>query len=383
MKQQRIYYLLERELDGTITADESMELEELKSREGYEPVERAIAALIEREAGTPMYIDPVVEDAGFEKIISVDVPKGDDNIVYLKTYRNWWRAAVAVILILCTGTYLLFRWSNKPGAEMADIQPGSSKAVLMLADGSVIPLDSAGNQVIHQGGVSVHQHGGQLQYALQGSGTEPGYNALTVPRGGQYQLILSDGTKVWLNAASTLKYPTAFTGKERIVELHGQGYFEVAGNAERPFKVKVNNMEIKVLGTRFDVMAYDDEGSVHTTLLEGAVSVVSGTREQLLKPGQQAILDHVTNVMSVAQSDKDRVTTWRTGYFEFDDIDLSTIMRQLSRWYDVDIIDKTEGASPQVYARISRRLGLAEVLHALEGYGPHFRIEGRTVIVLP
>ncbi|CAL1519046.1 FecR domain-containing protein [Chitinophaga sp. MM2321] len=387
MDEQRIYYLLERELEGTLEADELRELEELKVHEDSKLLEKIIAELIERESNNPMYIDAAVEDARFEKIISVDAVHGQ--VSRGKVYRlrrNWLRAAVAAILILGTATYF---WPPKmPGKGAVAIQqhnhlPGNNKATLTLANGATITLDSAGNQVIQQGKVAVHQHNGQLQYTLQGNETVLSYNVLTVPRGAQYRLVLPDGSKVWLNAASRLRYPTAFIGKERTVELEGQGYFEIAQQADQPFKVKVNGLEVQVLGTHFDIMAYADEGTINTTLLEGAVNIVQGERLQQLKPGQQAIVDHATNHLSVQQADLDMVSAWRTDFFELNGTDLPAILRQLSRWYDVEIVYKSDTPSEVLSGRISRNLHLKDVLQALEGNDVQFRIEGNKVIVLP
>lgn len=388
MDQQRISYLLERELEGTLTAKELQELEELKVHEDSELIERLMAELIAREAEQPRYISDAMEDAAFEKIISVDAVHEDGTttaprIRFLRS--GWMRAAVAAVLILGTGAYFLMRKTSHEApvvVRQPNTQP-NNKATLTLADGATITLDSAGNQVIRQGNVAVHQHNGQLQYTLEGNETTLSYNTLTVPRGTQYKLALPDGTTVWLNAASRLRYPTAFVGKERVVELEGQGYFEIAQHANQPFKVKANGVEVQVLGTHFDVMAYSDESSVNTTLLEGAVNIVKGGQQQRLKPGQQAILDNKTDQLSVQQADIDMVSAWRTDFFELDGTDLSTILRQLARWYDVEIVYKANVRSEALSGRISRNLRLQDVLQALAGNEVQFKVEGKQVIVLP
>lgn len=391
MDQQRISYLLERELEGTLTAEELQELEELKVREDNELMERIMAGLIAREADQPRYINDAAEDAAFEKIISVDAVHEYSNNTIVTTPRihflrsSWMRAAVAAVLILGTGAYFLTRKISREApvvVRQQHTQP-NNKATLTLSDGATITLDSAGNQVIRQGNVAVHQHNGQLQYTLEGNETKLSYNTLTVPRGTQYKLALPDGTIVWLNAASKLRYPTAFVGKERVVELEGQGYFEIAQHANQPFKVKANGVEVQVLGTHFDVMAYNDEGSINTTLLEGAVNIVKGGQQQRLKPGQQAILDNKTDQLSVQQADIDMVSAWRTDFFELDGTDLSTILRQLARWYDVEIVYKANIRSEALSGRISRNLRLQDVLQALAGNEVQFKVEGKQVIVLP
>jgi ferric-dicitrate binding protein FerR (iron transport regulator) len=189
--------------------------------------------------------------------------------------------------------------------------------------------------------------------------------------------MLPDGSKVWLNAASRLKYPTAFNGKERIVELEGQAYFEIAKNAHQPFKVHVNGSDIQVLGTSFDVMAYPDEKTTNTTLLEGAVKVA----DKILKPGQQAAVSG--SDINIRQVNTEDVIAWKNGYFSFRDADLPTIMRQLSRWYDVTI--SYQGAIPQgaFSGEIGRTLSLEQALQILEQTRVHFKIEGRQIVILP
>jgi ferric-dicitrate binding protein FerR (iron transport regulator) len=212
----------------------------------------------------------------------------------------------------------------------------------------------------------------------------PAYNIISTPRGGQYQLILPDGSKVWLNSASSLKFPTAFYGKERQVELTGEGYFEVAKNANTPFSVTVNQMKIDVLGTHFNIMAYNDEKTMNTTLLEGAVTVSDGEMEKKLIPGQQAIVNEATRQMSVGQADILKAIAWKNGLFEFDNTDLSTIMRQLARWYDIEIVYEVTPEKTALGGSISRNLSLKEVLNMLEANGiNHFNIEGKKIFVLP
>jgi ferric-dicitrate binding protein FerR (iron transport regulator) len=256
-----------------------------------------------------------------------------------------------------------------------DIQAGTNKASLTLADGSTIALDSIGT--LQQGATTIHRKPGILQYAAQGKQETVSFNTLSTPRGGQYQVILPDGSKAWLNAASKLKYPTAFIGKERIVELEGQAYFEIAKNAHQPFKVHVNGSDIQVLGTSFDVMAYPDEKTINTTLLEGAVKVA----EKLLQPGQQAVT--AGSSISIREVNTDDVIAWKNGYFSFRDADLPTVMRQLSRWYDVTI--SYQGAIPQgtFSGEIGRTLSLEQALQILEQTRVHFKIEGRQIVILP
>jgi len=301
--------------------------------------------------------------------------------------RRWGWAAAAVVFLLGAGVFAFLQKDNKVKDNIVllqDVTPGSNKATLLLANGASVTLDSAGSRIIQQGNTAIQQHNGQLKYQADGSPADVGYNTLSTPRGAQFRVTLSDGTKVWLNSASSLKYPTAFTGKERIVELHGQGYFEVAKNAGQPFKVRINNMDVNVLGTHFDIMAYPDEKMVSTTLLEGAVQVHSGGDVQLLKPGEQAVLNKESHQLSVHAVAVNKVIAWKEGLFVFNNMDLATILREISRWYDVEIVYEVVPNGKLYGGGISRHLQLSEVLHFLEANGINrFKISGRKVIVLP
>lgn len=302
-------------------------------------------------------------------------------------FMRRWGWAAAVIFLLGVSVLAFFLRDNKVKdniVQWQDIGPGSNKATLILANGSSVTLDSTGSRVIQQGNTAIQQHNGQLQYHAGKNLTDAGYNTLSTPRGAQFRVTLSDGTKVWLNSASSLKYPAAFTGKERTVELQGQGYFEVAKNADQPFKVRVNNMEVNVLGTHFDIMAYPDEKMVNTTLLEGAVQVHNGEELQLLKPGQQAILNKENQQLSVQSVAVNKVVAWKEGLFVFNNMDLPTILREISRWYDVEIVYEVVPNGKLYGGGISRHLQLSEILHFLEANGINqFKIVGRKVIVLP
>jgi len=300
-------------------------------------------------------------------------------------------AAAALVILLAIPVYhVLNRKGSQPQpmakkeAKPQVIMPGTKKATLTLADGTTVALDSTGKQLIQQAGAAIQQQNGQLSYAGQPTDGSVHYNKLTTPRGGQFRLVLPDGTKVWLNSASMLRYPTAFNGKERVVELDGQGYFEVAANAGQPFKVKVRDMEVQVLGTDFDIMAYGDENSINTTLITGSVQVREGIINQLLRPGQQAVVNNRDHGLTVRDADVRKVTAWKNGMFVFNHMALPAILREVARWYDVDIVYKASPGSELYGGGIGRDLQLADVLALLEGNGyNHFRIEGRKLIVLP
>jgi len=323
----------------------------------------------------------------------------------LRPFR--WAAAAAIILLLGGGSYLWLHnnTSHPPlataprGNHPADIAPGRTGAVLTLAGGQKVILDnSAKSQIGSQGNTVVLNTNGQLTYTAPAGKPPTGkptvekpaevlYNTLTTPRGGQYQLVLPDGSKVWLNAASSLKYPTAFTGKERSVELTGEAYFEVAKSSSQPFLVKVGGMQVDVLGTSFNINSYSDEASIRTTLLEGSVRIHRGSGKVLLQPGQQAQVETAPNASAeirvIHDADLDKVMAWKNGFFNFQDASLEEVMRQLQRWYDIEIVYEKDTPRLEFIGKMGRDLTLSKVLNGLEMSKVHFRLDGRRLIVLP
>jgi transmembrane sensor len=293
-----------------------------------------------------------------------------------------------------TATWLILPRSSKTeqaGNQSAvtnsttDVMPGKTKALLTLANGDKIVLDSvAFGKLAQQGNTAVLNENGQLIYTA-GSQQEshPVYNTLTTARGEVYPLVLSDGSKVWLNAASSIYFPVAFTGKKRIVEITGEAYFEVAKNKTMPFIVRVNGAEIQVLGTQFNVMAYNDEATVNTTLLEGSVKFEKNGNSIFLRPGEQSQLNLTGKIRVVNDVNIKKVMAWKNGFFDFEGSDFETIANQLSRWYDVEVKYEKK-IDEQFYAEIPRNTKLSVVLKALELTGKvDFKIEGRNIIVIP
>ena len=314
--------------------------------------------------------------------------------------RGWVSIAAAVVLVI--GGFLVFNLIKKTDANRDVVtidtskqvdasqqasDPGSNKAILTLADGSTIILETAANGTLTQQGNSkiVKPAEGQLAYnLLDEKTTEVLYNSIATPRGGQYQVIFSDGSKVWLNAASSLRFPAGFTGNERKVELVGEAYFEVSKNASMPFKVAIAGKgEVEVLGTHFNVHAYHDEETAHTTLLEGSVRVtgLSTGDSHIINPGEQAQVDGKGQISINKNADTEQAIAWKNGTFNFSNADLEMVLRQLSRWYDVDI--KFEGAVPQrkFAGEIQRDLKLPQVLKLLEKNNVFCKLEGKTLIV--
>lgn len=310
-------------------------------------------------------------------------------------FISWIRvaAAAAVILFISTAAYwVLSRPSNRksiasmivPAKQAAEALPGGNHATLTIADGSTIVLDTVNNGNIQRGSVTISKQSDLLVYV----GSLPAkdrtavvYNTLATPRGGQYKVVLADGSKVWLNASSSLRFPAAFTGKERKVELTGEAYFEVAKNKEMPFHVNANGIDVEVLGTHFNVNAYEDEGAIKTTLLEGSVRIIKGKTAGLLKPGEQAVLNKKVNGMEIKKVDMNEVIAWKNGLFQFDGADIKSIMRQIGRWYDVEIEYGGEVSKRKFEGKIGRDAQLPDVLKILELSSVKFSVEGKKIIV--
>lgn len=266
---------------------------------------------------------------------------------------------------------------NNVIAQSIDPLPGSDKAFLTLAGGKRVVLDSTAKEKLE--GESIKVVNGTVFYSGAESNT-PSQNVLTVPRGGQYKLVLSDGTRVWLNAESSLTYSNLFTGNERRVMLTGEGYFEVAKNKEKPFIVEAAGNTIKVLGTHFNINSYGDEQVFTTTLAEGSVQITNGSLARILKPGQQARV--AGNKMEVVPVNVEDAIAWKDGEFVFRNTPVIAITKQLARWYSLDV-EFNDPVDKHLNATIQRNVPLSKVLHYLEQTGDvHFKLEGRKLIVL-
>ena len=307
--------------------------------------------------------------------------------------RRMVSVAAAVVLLAIAGAYLLFV-RKAPGqiAPMAeryhnDVSPGRNAAVLTLAGGATVVLNDSAPRVIgRQGNALVMNDSGRLIYQASAGGVqEIVYNTLTTQKGNQYHLALPDGTTVWLNAASSITFPSVFTGKQRKVTVSGEAYFEVAKNEQLPFVVQQGNMAVQVLGTSFDVNGYGDEASVKTTLLEGKVRVEEGSASSLLSPGQQAVIKKGDegSIVIVDDPDLETVMAWKNGSFAFRNAGIEAVMQQIERWYDVQVVYEAKVRTHFV-ADIPRNVPLTQLLKILEETDQiHFRIEGKKVIVTP
>lgn len=299
-------------------------------------------------------------------------------------------AVVAIVLIIFQVFYFYFKPKTANRALTKSefktgILPGSNKAILTLGDGSKIILNDAKNGTLaKQGNANVVKlTNGQLAYDKTGILTSKVLNnTMTTPRGGQYKLTLPDGTDVWLNAASSITYPTSFTGKERTVSISGEVYFEVAKDKNKPFYVKSGDQTIEVLGTHFNVMAYKDEDEIKTTLFEGSVRISENNSESIIKPGEQARVTKNGGI-EISTANVDDALAWKNGYFKFNRVDIKFIMRQLARWYDVDILYEGRIPDDEFVGKIDRSANISQVLRILELDHVHFRIEGKKIIVMP
>jgi transmembrane sensor len=305
--------------------------------------------------------------------------------------RLWlWPAAAAMLLMTLGISFYLAQDTGKKVSRLAhqaaapNLKSSNNKAMLTLADGRTIALDGAKNGMIaEQSGVIITKtKDGQLVY--EGKTAVTALNNVATSKGGQYQINLPDGTKVWLNAASSLSYPAAFTGSTREVRLVGEAYFEVSSNKVMPFVVQTKGQEIKVLGTHFNVNAYENEEQIRTTLLEGSVRIrpSKSARYEILRPGQQATL-HLDQ-LEVANTDVAEAIAWKEGYFLFQDENIYAIMKQISRWYDIEVVYAPDVSSKKIGGYISRSKPLDAVLKALTNTEKfNFKIQGRRVIVMP
>jgi hypothetical protein len=380
--------LLTKRLQHQLSAGEAAELEEwAKQSDLYRQVEQ--------ELSDPQAIVPVLkiwnqwDDAAVARRLQSRFPainfvgstrqsrqRAAHRVHFLKT--AWFRYAAAVIILLGIGGYL---WNaqqkdkslitqTEPVPVKNDILPGSDRAVLTLSSGQQVILDNSASETINDGTLSIENNNGQLIYK---QGDRMAMNTMRTPKGGQYQLALADGTRVWLNAASSITYPTSFSGVSREVMITGEAYFEVTRNAKQPFIVKTPKENVTVLGTSFNVNAYADEPAMKTSLLEGSVRIA----KTVLKPGQ------AYQEGKVIPTNVDQDVAWKNGFFSFEDVSLQQALKQFARWYDVEIVYDDKIPEEQLSGGMDRSLTLQNALKGLEGVIAHFRVEGRTVHVQP
>ena len=313
--------------------------------------------------------------------------------VFKSPIRLWPRiaAAASILIILSVGNLVIFRKTPTPSlvespALAKDILPAGLRATLTLLDGQTIVLDSAGRDtLVRQDNAIVSSLNGQLVYnahhPLTTQGGSLAYNTLTTGPGEHYSLLLPDGTKVWLNAASSITYPVVFNKKERNVKVTGELYFEIVHHAKQPFRVAVKDQLVEDMGTHLNINAYDDEPAINTTLLEGSIKVMRGNTSVILRPGQQAMMGPNDNQFQIKEVDAEEAVAWKNGYFYFDRAGIKTVMRELARWYNTQVVYQGELPKRTFKGKLYRNINVSEALGILGYFGAHFRIEGKTIVV--
>jgi len=396
MNESRLTYLFGVYLNKRATLDERDELMELVSLpENNEKVQSLLSSTWQQfRSENHLFSDKQGEEI-LLKILNREADKEPVKIAASRHRINRLMITTVAAIFICvvTGMYFWFQpgTSNQQVSKVSKratvvediIVPGGNKAVLTLSDGSHITLDSSHiGALIKQGNAKVvNLSTATLAYKAGSEHTgEVVYNTLSTFNGGQYQLILSDGTKVWLNASSSIYYPTIFTGTERRVAVTGEAYFEVAKNASMPFEISVRDVQVQVLGTHFNIMAYNDETSINTTLLEGAVKILKGSETRLLLPGQQSRITKSKSI-KVVDADIEEVMAWKNGWFQFDGYDIEKVLRQVSRWYNVDIAYEGKIPAGHFTGSVSRENNISQVLKIMEAGGVRFKIEGRKIVV--
>lgn len=388
LTREEIEALAEKKLRGTLTVEEEILLNQWLAREGDEKQFLHADEQVLRDR----LLKRIQQEAGIAGHPFRRVKHG----LVSARYR-WIRVAALFVLTIGGVSCFLFFKKSRTNPEMTvskivekqDVAPGHNGAILTLANGHKIVLDSADNgRIALQGNRRLIKKNGQLVY--ENSAENPAtvapekrvnYNTVTTPRGRKFEIVLSDGSKVWLNAASSITYPTAFTDKERKVSITGEVYFEIAKDTRHPFVVSVGGSSITVLGTHFNVMAYKEEKQIKTTLLEGAVRVSNGSRQVVIKPGEQASFSLQSDHINVATVDTRPAVAWTEGKLSMDNLGIEAIMRKVSRWYDVDI--KFEGPLPQehFWGVINRNVNLSDMLKVMKASGIEANLHGRQLIV--
>lgn len=387
MQKQEFQQLIDRYLNGQATADEVQLLMELfdNVQTDSDWDEQALGVRQDLEDKMLQRLHSAVQQSS---------AKHQPKVLKIFAFKNV-AAAVIGLMVISGGVYYCMQHVAKDNIAAKnkivvkhDADPGKNEAVLTLDNGEKVVLDSARiGTLAKKGNVSVKKtKDGQLVYQVEegkASATNGpvAYNTISTPRGGQYQVILPDGSKIWLNAASSLKFPTAFTGSQRDVELTGEAYFEVAKNPSKPFMVNVNALKVKVLGTHFNINAYADEDDIKTTLLEGLVQLTSGNNHNLLKPDEQGIVKG--DNIQVVEVDAQRAVAWKNGFFDFNRASIRDIMKQLSRWYNIEVVYNGKVSDDEFMGRIERNVKLSQVLHVLELSHVHFKVEDKKITVSP
>ncbi|UEG55182.1 DUF4974 domain-containing protein [Mucilaginibacter daejeonensis] len=389
MSNQRISYLLRRYADNSISKEEYLELISFFKLKGNDDeIDTALDDIW--NSLSPDDVEHHEMRDLYKRLIANPRFQSKNKVRKMYTWLPYAAAAILVVALSVT-LYLRYNVSNKQSIALRyknDVSPGSNKATLTLADGKIIDLAGikSGELNVQPGMHIFKTRNGQLIYKFDNKGNSVddtvSFNTITTPKGGQYQINLPDGSQVWLNAASSLKFPIRFGRRDRKVTLTGEGYFEVAHNAKKPFTVMTADQQVMVLGTRFNINSYRDNAGILTTLLEGSVRVTEAGFGQMIKPGEQA--ESSATGINVSRVEAEDAIAWKNGLFVYNDQDLESIMKQVARWYNVQVVFEDANVKKQLYSgSLSRFKDLSQLLEVLEATGSvHFKIEGRVVTAM-
>ena len=381
-------YLFKRYYHNTASGEEIKELFLLLDKNDTEELHNLISGVWE-ETSSSSFFDELENQRILENILANKKHPKSIKLNFQKI-----SAIAAVLLIpLVFGLFFYFakqqpspKQNKTAHREYSDINPATKKAILTFSDGRQINLDDSKNGIVaNQKNVIISKNeNGKLVYRSKNDDNNSDanlINTLTIPKGGHYELVLPDGTKVWLNAASELKFPVSFSGTERRVSLSGEAYFEVAKNPNKPFIVSYADAEVKVLGTHFNIKAYADDEQSAATLLEGAIHISDGSYSKTLKPDEQAIIGKDKQLSVLTLTDTSPVIAWKNNYFQFTDAGIKEVMKQVSRWYNVEVVYQNKIPLHAINGKISRNVKLSRLLEMLGFTGINFQVKDKTIII--
>ncbi|GAA4787032.1 hypothetical protein GCM10023231_13950 [Olivibacter ginsenosidimutans] len=393
----RFSILLHRYLDKTATALELQELMDLLTTLPEEEVACILEPIYQETKESQLPAEHLRSEELLQNIFQQTTQHQQRKRTYIQRNKTWMlrmAAAAAIVGLTFSLNYIFNHYqSHTPTKELAqkslpnDVAPGGNKATLTLANGQVIVLDTTKNGILaHHGGMEIKKIAdGKLAFRIpantKGQQAFTETNTISTPRGGQYQITLPDGSQVWLNAETTLIFPSQFDKQERKVVLNGEAYFEIAKHVKKPFKVISNHMEVHVLGTHFNLTDYEDERKPKTTLVDGSVRIKSGKQAQLLKPGEQAVLTADKQIKLVKNVDIETEIAWKNGLFQFKDAGIEQVMNNIARWYNIEVSYTGKINKKLLNGKISRDVNLSELMSMLAYTGVHYEIQGRKVII--
>lgn len=383
-------------MNGTLNASEIHRFRQMAMERDNKAM---LSRLLEEAFSNPDYAEAADYDpAGMADEILLKARQQDAQLSMLPptrkppVFRPWFKyaAAAAIFGLLLAGTWKFASRHQHRFPALAAAKPsmpGAAQPVLILGDGSRVSLDSVANGTIARQGNAriVKLANGQVAYQLTGNDNNNIlYNTMQTPHGCMYQLTLPDGSRVWLNAASSIRYPTAFGADSRQVEVTGEAFFDIVKDDRKPFTVTAGQLNIQVLGTSFNVMAYPDETTIRTTLVQGAVNVSNGSARQLLQPGEQASITATGGPFRISKPNLEEILSWKNGEFYFQDTHIQTIMREVARWYNVEVSYEGDMSGITLSGIVSRNEPVAQLLKALEMTKVvRFRMEENRIVVSP